>query len=185
MEIKKKIMIDMDDVIVNGGFLYLINKFLGTEYTESDFTEFYMQDVIPNKDEFFKFFLENNLYDHCELLPSAYDVLKELNEKYDIFIGTSYIYPEIPDESGKILLQKYNYLRKTLPFISPYKYIFLSDKSVLDFDIKIDDRLDNLKNAKQKLLFTAYHNFKTSDDELNSEGAKRVRDWNHIKEILL
>lgn len=185
MENKKKIMIDMDDVIVTGGFLHLINEFLGSTYTELDFTEFYMQDVIPNKDEFFEFFLKNNQYDHCELLPDAYDVLKELNEKYDIYIGTSYIFKEIPDDSGIVLLQKFNYLRKYLPFISPYKYVFLSDKSILDVDIKIDDRLDNLYGAERKLLFTAYHNFKISDEKLKEFGAERVMNWNAIREILL
>lgn len=185
MDKKLKIMVDMDDVIVNGGFLYLINKFLGTDYKENDFTEFYMQDVIPNKDDFFKFFLENNLYDHCELLPDAYDVLKELNEYYDIFIGTSYIYPEIHDKSGKVLLQKYDYLVEHLPFISPYKYIFTSDKNVLKFDIKIDDKCENLNGADTKLLFSAYHNLKISDEVLNSQGIERVNNWKDLKNKLL
>ena len=32
----KKIMIDMDDVICGGGFLALVNEFLGTAYREED-----------------------------------------------------------------------------------------------------------------------------------------------------
>ncbi len=185
MDKRKTIMVDMDDVIVKGGFLYLINNFLGTNYTENDFTDFYMQDSIPNKDEFFKYFLENNLYDHCEMLPDAYDVLKELNEHYDVFIGTSYIYKEIPNESGKILLQKYDYLLKHLPFINPYKYIFISNKNILKFDIKIDDKLDNLEGSDRKLLFSAYHNLNINDNDLGIQGIERVNDWQDIKDKLL
>ena len=36
-----RLMIDMDDVLVEGGFLYLINEFLGTSYKESDFKDTY------------------------------------------------------------------------------------------------------------------------------------------------
>lgn len=51
---KKRIMVDMDDCITTGGFLHLINKYLNTTYTENDFDEFYMQNIIPDKDKFFK-----------------------------------------------------------------------------------------------------------------------------------
>lgn len=87
MEQKKRLMIDMDDVIVKGGFLYLINEYLGTKYVEQDFINFYMQDVIPDKQEFFRYFLTKNMYDYCELNDYAYEVIKELNEFYKIYIG--------------------------------------------------------------------------------------------------
>ncbi len=47
-----RIMFDMDDVLVSGGFLYLINSYLGTHYTESDFKTYYMQDIVPDKEAF-------------------------------------------------------------------------------------------------------------------------------------
>ena len=43
----KKIMIDMDDVICGGGFLAIINEFLGTSYREEDIKTYYIQDIIP------------------------------------------------------------------------------------------------------------------------------------------
>lgn len=180
-----RLMIDMDDVLVEGGFLYLINEFLGTSYKESDFKDFYMQDIIPNKDEFFEWFKSKNLYDHCTVIPGAIEVVKALNERYDIYIGTAYIYPEIPRESGHILEQKFNCLAELFPFISTEKYVFLSNKSVLDVDIKIDDRIDNLEGAKRKLLFTAYHNEDVSDEELARLGIERVNSWQEVAEKLL
>ena len=53
---RKRLMIDMDDVICNNGFLYMINKFLGSNYTYDDFKDFYMQDIILDKDDFFEWF---------------------------------------------------------------------------------------------------------------------------------
>ena len=56
--------------------------------------------------------------------------------------------------------------------------------SLLNCDIKIDDRLDNLQNAKIKLLFTAYHNKGLDDEYLHSLGVIRVNNWLEIKKIL-
>lgn len=179
------LMVDMDDVICKGGFLYLINKYLGSHYQESDFNNFYMQDIIPNKEDFFKWFREKNMYDYCELLPGAYVTLRELNQYYRLYIGTSFIFPEMMEDSGYIVWQKYDYLRKNLPFISPTRYIFLTDKNILNCHIKIDDRLDNLEVASRKILFSAYHNRNISDNMLDSMGIERVNDWFDVKNKLL
>lgn len=185
MKKKKTIMVDMDEVITTGGLLYLINKFLGTNYKEADFKTFYMQDIVPNKDDFFKFFIKENMYNYGYLLDNVREVLKELNEQYDIYIGTSYLFPEIPDKCGHILLQKFEYLRENLPFISPYRYIFVCDKSILKFDIKIDDNILNLSGSKKKFLFTSYHNLNIPKEELDKQNIERVNNWIEIKNILL
>jgi len=181
---KQKIMVDMDDVITSGGLLKLINEYLGTDYKEKDIKSFYMQDLVPNKDEFFKWFKNKNMYDDCHMNKDCYEVLKYLNEKYELYIGTSYIFKEILNESGYILNQKFEYLNNNLPFISPYQYIFLYNKNILDVDIKIDDKIENLENAKIKILYTAYHNKDISDDILSSKGIKRANNWQEIKNIL-
>jgi len=46
---KKVLMVDMDEVIVEKGFLYLINKYLGTNYKDTDFTQFRMQEIMSPK----------------------------------------------------------------------------------------------------------------------------------------
>ena len=179
------LMIDMDDVIVQGGFLTLLNEYMGTNYTEADFNEFYMQDIVPDKRAFFDWFKTKNVYDYCKLVPNVREVLEELSKKYDLYIGTSYIYREIPNECGYILEQKYEFLKKEFPFISTDKYIFISNKSLLVTDIKIDDRIDNLENAKRKILFTAYHNEKISDEELEKKGIERAKNWLDVRDMLL
>lgn len=37
---KKRIMVDMDDVITTGGFLHLVNEYLKANYKEDDFESF-------------------------------------------------------------------------------------------------------------------------------------------------
>lgn len=181
---KERLMIDMDDVITTGGFLHLINEYLNENYSEEYFKDFYMQDMIPNKEAFFTWFKNKNMYEYCKLTPNAYEIIKYLNEKYELYIGTSYIFKEIVNDSGHILYQKYEYLKKELPFISPYQYIFISNKKVLDMDIKIDDRIDNLEGANKKILFTAYHNKEISNEELNKDNIIRANNWLEVKEIL-
>lgn len=178
-------MIDMDYVIVSGGLLHLLNEFMNTNYKEEDFKDFYMQDVVPNKEEFFEYFLKHNLYDYCQIKKGAVEVIKELSKTYEIYICTSYIYKEIINESGIILKYKYDYLIKYFPFINPSNFIFTGDKEVINCDIKIDDRVENLKNSTTKLLFTAYHNKNISDTKLQKNQIIRVNNWDEIKKLLL
>lgn len=178
-------MVDMDEVIAEGGFLYLINDFLGINYTKEDIKEYYMQDLVPDKTAFFDYFIKHNQYDYCKLLPDVREVLKYLQDYYDIYIGTSYIIKEILQECGINLVHKHNYLYEKLPFISPENYIFISNKALLNCDVKIDDKLSNLENAKIKLLFTAYHNKDLDDEYLKSLGVIRVNNWLEIKDILV
>ena len=181
---KQSIMVDMDDVITDGGFLYLVNEYGKTNYKVNDIKDYYMQDLVNDKDGFFKYFITKNQYDYSTLIPNVKEVLKYLRKYYDIYIATSYIIREIPKECGIILFHKHNYLYKNLPFIPPENYIFINNKSLLNCDIKIDDRLDNLQNAKIKLLFTAYHNKGLDDEYLHSLGVIRVNNWLEIKKIL-
>lgn len=182
---KKTIMVDMDEVITEGGFLHLINDFAGTNYTRDDIKDYYMQDLVSDKMAFFKYYVTKNQYNYCRLLPDVVEVLKYLQEFFDIYIATAYVINEIPIECGINLVQKYEYLYDNLPFISPQNYIFINNKELLNCDIKIDDCLDNLKNARIKLLFTSYHNNDLSDEYLGSLGVIRVNSWLEIKDILM
>ncbi len=182
---KKTIVIDMDDVITTETLTGIINEYLGTNYKENDFTEFYKQDVVPDKKEFFKYFLTKNEYDYGKITPNAINVIKKLNKKYEVFIGTSFIFREIVNESGILVKNKYDFLIKNFPFLNPMNFIFVGNKSILKSDIKIDDKIENLVNGDIKILFTAYHNKNISDEELKSKGIIRAKDWLDVKKILL
>lgn len=184
----KKIAIDMDDVICDGGFLYLVNQFLGTQYTIKDIKSYYIQDVIPKEkmEDWKKFYIKYNLYDHVNFIENAYDVMKRLSEYYELYILTAYVHRDVPEFSGEILKQKYDWLYKELPFISPNNYIFTNDKSMIHCDIRIDDKLSNLIGPSEiKILFDSYHNQEHTDKELKSLGVIRAKGWKDIERQLI
>lgn len=181
----KTIMVDMDNVITDSDFFEIIENYLDKKI-DFDGKGFYLQDLLGDKkNDFFNKFKDMNLYKNSILLPNCYDVLKELNDYYKIYICTQYIWREIPKYAGRNLNNKYNFLYENLDFIDPNNYIFTGDKSIINCDIKIDDKIDNLKNAKIKLLFTAFHNKKIYNSELYKDKIIRVDNWIDIKNLLL
>ena len=125
------------------------------------------------------------MYENATLLPDCYETLKVLSKYYKIYICTDYIWREIVGYAGNNLRNKYNFLYDKLDFIEPKNFIFVGDKSVVNCDIKIDDKVINIENAKTKLLFTAWHNKDLTDDELKKQNIIRVNNWKEIASILL
>ena len=183
----KRLMIDMDNCITDAYFIETVNDFLGTNYKLEEQTNFYLQQLVPEekREEYWKYMLEHTFYGDCPLMDNAYEVLKELNEKYELYITTTYFYRDSnPDISAKVLKDKYDYLKEKLPFISPKQYIFIDNKNLIQWDIAIDDRIHNLQNAKKKLLMNAWHNQDISKEQLDKDGIVRVNNWNEILELL-
>jgi 5'(3')-deoxyribonucleotidase len=174
---------DLDEVICKGGFLYLMNTFLGTKYVESDFNTYYMQDKIPEqyKKAFFEYFKSKNFYDYCTLIPYVVESLKEIKESYDVYVASSYIVLEILKESVLLVPHKHNYLMEVLPFIDPKHYIFIDNKHLLRCSVMVDDTARNLGSATERnFLFTSYHNHNLCEDDLKKKGIERVDDWPSI-----
>lgn len=183
----KRIMIDMDNVITNPLFLEFINEFLGTNYKLDDLDEYYLQKLITkDSNKFWDFINNKNLYEGIELFDGCYEVLEKLSKKYDLYIVTAYIWGDSYDEFiVNTLRDKYLFLREKLPFIRPEKYIFTINKNIMNFDVRIDDRLNNLAGADVKLLFSAWHNKNYSDTELKENNVIRVNNWKDVEKILL
>ncbi len=181
---KKKIVIDMDDTITSETLTEIINEYLGTNYKDDDFKNFYKQDIIKDKEDFFKFFLTKNEYEYGHINENAIPVIKELNEKYEVFIGTSFIFKEIVSDSGIFVKYKYDFLMKNFPFLNPFNFVFVCNKSILKCDIFIDDKIENLTTGDIKILYTAYHNKNISDEELKKAGIIRAKDWLDVKRII-
>lgn len=187
---KKKILIDVDEVICDPGFLHLINQFLNTNYQLDDFTEYYIDDYALKTDEikekFYQYYLAHNSYDYATLLPNAFEVIQKLNDRYDLYICSACVMFCLVDESGKFFMDKYNWLIKNFPFLDPNKFILTNTKNLLQADIQIDDRLTNLEgNIGTKLLFSSYHNKNITDEELKEKNVIRVNGWLEIEKLLL
>ncbi len=183
---EKKVIVDMDFVMCDSGFLNMINKFLGTNYMESDFTNYYMQEVISDIETFYEYLTHNNMYECCTIYPYAQEVLKELNNKYRILIASSCILPGMNiNLLKKHICNKIDFLSTNFPFINFNQYAFLDDKKALTPYCKIDDKLSNLEGAEIKLLYTAYNNLNYDKSFLEGENIIRADDWKDIKRILL
>ena len=61
---------------------------------------------------------------------------------------------------------------------------FTTNKNIIEADIGIDDRLNNLTHLNKKILFDAWHNKNITDEELETIGAVRVYNWLDILKIL-
>ncbi len=184
----KKIMVDMDDVLCEKGFIRMINEFLETNYEQEDANSYYINDLIPKErlKEWAEWYSTKNAYDYVDIVKDSQEVMEKLNKVYDVYIATAYVFRDAPEVSGKTLNDKYNFLLKNFPFIDPHKFIFISNKDLLDADIRIDDSPKKLMGkAELKLLFTAYHNKNMTEEELKQNNFVRVNNWKEVEEILL
>lgn len=184
----RRVLIDIDDVITNqDGWLYVVNKFLNTDYNIDDVKGYYIQDLVPEekKAEFIKFFVTKNTYDYCKINENCIEVMKELNSKYEVYICSSYVFRDDLMYSADSLKYKFEFLVRNFPFIDANRFTFHTNKAIIDCDIKIDDKINNLENATTKILYTAYHNKFISDEELNEQNIIRANNWNDIRKILL
>lgn len=180
------IMVDMDDVLTYGNFSKILEDYLGYKPDYKNLKGYYIQDLLGDKkNDFFSKFKDMNMYENAELLPDCYDILKELTKYYNIYICTDYIWREIVEYAGNNLKNKYDFLYSKLDFIEPKNFIFTADKSVINCDIKIDDKIENILGAKTMLLFTAYHNKNLDESELHNQNIIRVNNWKEIRNILL
>lgn len=186
---KKTIMIDMDEVIVRGRFSDFLNEFLGGVDFEK-INSYYRQDLIKGKEKNFKkIYQYRNLYKNdngtfIEPLPNCVEVIKKLNNLYDIYIVTSYVWKENVINASYNLKFKHEYLKHFFPFINENNFIYISNKSKIAFDIGIDDRPKNLVSCNKKILFTEFRNEKITEDELVKDNIIRANNWLEIEKIL-
>lgn len=187
---KKNIMIDMDEVIVKGRFSEFLNEFLGGVDFEK-LNTFYRQDLIKGREEEFKAIYQyKNLYKtdeniYVKPLPNCVETIKKLNEFYDIYIVTSYIWKEDVIDASQNLKNKHEYLKHFFPFLNENNFIYIADKTKLKFDIGIDDRTSFLINCDKKILFTEFRNKNISEESLKKDNIIRANDWIDIYKILL
>lgn len=187
---RKSIMIDMDEVIVRGRFSEFLDEFLGGVDFEK-LNGYFRQDLIKGREqEFRKIYQFKNLYkkddgSFIEPLPHCVDTIKKLNKYYEVYIVTAYTWKENVIDAAHNLKYKFEYLKHFLPFIDTNNFIFISDKSKMEFDIGIDDRPGNLNNCDKKLLFTEFRNKNITKEELKKDNIIRVNNWIEVQEKLI
>lgn len=185
----KKLMIDLDETICTGGYLQAVNEYLKTNYKEEDIDSYYVEDVMDDeeKERFLDYFYKNvNIYKTIALIPDSLRVIEKLAKHYDIYIATAFVDKRRVKESGIMAMQKYQWILENMPYIDPRKIILTGSKNLVMCDVKIDDKVSNLKGfGELKLLLDQPHNQKYSYEELEKRRIRRVYNWNQIYSILM
>ena len=185
----KKIMIDLDETICSPSYLKAVNKYLNTNYKYEDIKTYFVEDIIEEdkKQDFLDYFYRNvNVYDEAMILPDALGVIERLSHFYEIYIVSAFVDKRRIKESGIMAKYKYEWILKNMPFIDPKKIVLTGSKDIIMCDIKIDDKVGNLKGyGETKLLMDQLHNQKYSFEELTNMNIKRVYDWQQVEAILL
>lgn len=184
----KKLVIDIDEVICENGFLNLANKYLNKDYKITDFKDYIIDPIvgdIKEQESFIQYVLKENIYENVNHIDGAYKTIKKLNEIYDVYICSAFVMHNNTVDSGIMLKQKYDWLLKEFSFLNPNNYIFTNNKKIIKCDIQIDDKVSNFSNdCNLKLLFSAYHNLNIKDSELKEKNILRVNSWEEIFNIL-
>ena len=189
--LKPILITDLDDVICEDGYIYLLNEFLQTSYTKEDFKNCYYVDSIVEDENLrkslIKFWATKNVYLYTNLIEGAYESLKNLSDYLDIYICTACYFPEVEAKFSSIIFkQKYDYILKNLDFINPANIIFANNKNIFSgATFQIDDRIENLDNDTQfKILFSAYHNTEIPDEVIKAKSVFRLDNWSEVESYI-
>jgi 5'(3')-deoxyribonucleotidase len=167
-----RICVDMDEVMADtlAEHLRRYNQAFDEEVTPDDLAGKGLWEIAPvDRQAQLRAFLDaEDFFEDLALMPGAQEVLRQLSERFEIFIATQAM--TVPNSLGP----KYRWLQRNFPFIPPTHYVFCGNKSILLADYLIDDLPRNLERFRgQGLLYTAPHN-------LTATGFTRVNNWQEV-----
>jgi 5'-nucleotidase len=168
----RRICVDMDEVMADtlAEHLRRYNEHYDEALRPEDLAGRPLWQVTPqDRQEQLRAFLDaEDFFEDLPLMPDAQPVLRELSERFEIFIATQAM--AVPNSLGP----KYRWLQRHFPFIPPTHYVFCGNKSILLADYLIDDQPKNLERFEgHGLLYTAPHN-------VHATGFVRVNNWRDV-----
>ena len=169
--------IDMDEVITDTAKKlkdWYSNEY-GIVFKEEDLHGIDLKKVVKPEhfSKFHEYLNAPGFFGDLEIMPDAENVLKRLNEEYDLYIVSAAL--EFPNS----LKDKYDWIAKNLPFITWRQICLCGNKSIVQTDIMIDDRTRNFSHFQgRKILYTQHHN-------IFEENYERVSNWKEIESKLL
>jgi 5'(3')-deoxyribonucleotidase len=173
----ERIIIDMDEVIADpmGEMIEWYKKEYGREV---DWNKMLIGSWVRGfPDEHQELVMERlkgpGFFRHLPVMEDAVDVLRALNERYEVYIVSAAM--EFPNS----LKDKYDWLMEHFPFLSWRQLALCGSKDLIHGDYMIDDHVKNLKGFKGKpYIFTAAHNLQVTEYE-------RINNWKEAREIFL
>lgn len=167
-----RICVDMDEVMADtlSEHLRRYNEAFDEAITPEDLYGKGLWDYAPEdrRKQLRDFLDAEDFFEDLPLMAGSQQVLRQLSERFEIFIATQAM--AVPNSLGP----KYRWLQRHFSFIPPAHYVFCGDKSILKADYLIDDLPRNLLRFEgQGLLYTAPHNH-------GATGFVRVNDWQDV-----
>lgn len=170
----QRICVDMDEVMADtlAEHLRRYNQAFDEEVTVEDLAGKGLWRFTPvERQQQLRAFLDaEDFFEDLPLMPGAQEVLRELSERFEIFIASQAM--AVPNSLGP----KYRWLQRHFAFIPASHYVFCGGKSILLADYLIDDQPRNLLQFKgHGLLYSAPHN-------LEETGFVRVNNWREVSD---
>ena len=170
-----RILIDMDEVMADAiqRFLDWYERDFGIRYSKDQLYGTKLQFLVPeeHREIVRNYPHKKGFFKDLPLIENSLEVIRELNDKYEIYIASAAM------EFEYSLPEKYEWLDQHFPFIPWKRRIFCGDKSVLYADVLIDDHDFNLSVFKGRpVLFTAPHNVHETKYE-------RVNNWLEVRSL--
>lgn len=154
---KISIAIDMDDVLASTTekMIRTFNRLNKTSYGLSDLLHLDLESIFDNTTtmHLIKEMNAPGFTRDLVVKENAVEVVKELNDLYDVYIATAAM--EIPGS----FQDKFEWLQEFFPFLDVNHYIYCGNKKVVRSDYLIDDNLKQLHQFKGTgILYTAPFN---------------------------
>jgi 5'-nucleotidase len=174
---RPRIAIDMDEVTADSlsRQLELYNQRHQAAVAREHLPGRHLHEVVPaeHREHVRQAVREVGFFRDLPVMPGCVEVIRDLRERYDIFITTAAM--EFPNS----FIEKYDWLAAHLPFIPWTHLVFCGDKSIIAADYLIDDHAKNFANFQgEGILFTAQHN-------IHVTGYRRVADWSEVRGLFL
>jgi 5'(3')-deoxyribonucleotidase len=177
LEEMKRIAMDMDEVMADtmGRCLTLYNAEFNRELRADQFHGRRLWDVIEESHwpQVRGYFNSAEFFASIELMQDSQEVVRELSEKYEIYVVSAAM--DVPCSFAA----KFEWLQKYFPFIPTDNIVFCGSKGVILADYLIDDNLRQLKSFQgEGIIFTAPHN-------VNETAYRRVNSWQDVRTMFL
>ncbi len=173
----ERIILDMDNVIaeINPQYVVYFKQVYGEELKLEELVEHQKNGTFPDYSMLHRLLELPKFFRTLPVMKDAKEVVKELNEKYELFIVSAAM------EYPLALNEKLDWLEEHFPFIQTKQIAFTGSKKFVCGDIMIDDKVSNLDHFNgRKILFTHPNNLKYTSPQYT-----RANNWHEIAKILL
>jgi 5'(3')-deoxyribonucleotidase len=175
-----KIAIDFDETLFPTleRVLEIYNKRHNVNIESSQITTYNLHDSFPSEiaDEILEVFIEKDAYTYLQPYKGAVRAVKTLAEQgHEVYVATS--------TDVRNMEWKEELLHKYFPFIPKKNLIRIHNKALLNVDVLVEDKLDNLKSIfADRICFNQPWNIDEDADYVYS--IYRIHHWGEIINVI-